>query len=99
MIDLARVKSIIGTVGNYAGKMTKRKANALIKASKEDKEGLEVKKFLKGVLIAIGICAAIAGVAFALYKYFTPDYEDEFDDDFDDVFDDDDDEDLFEEKA
>ena len=30
-----------------------------------------------------------AGIAFAVYKYLTPDYMDDFDEDFDDDFDDD----------
>lgn len=45
-----------------------------------------------GILIAlaiIGAVAAVAGIAFAVYKYFTPDYLDDFDDDFDDEFEDD----------
>lgn len=42
----------------------------------------------------IGVLAVIAGIAYALYKYFTPDYleddddDDDFDDDFDDFFED-----------
>ena len=35
-------------------------------------------------------------LAYAIYRYFTPDYLDDFDDDFDDAFDDDDD--LFDEE-
>lgn len=45
-----------------------------------------------GILIAlaiIGAVAAVAAIAFAVYKYFTPDYLDDFDDDFDDEFEDD----------
>lgn len=33
--------------------------------------------------------AAVAGIAFAVYKYLAPDYMDDFDEDFDDDFDDD----------
>ncbi len=40
------------------------------------------------VLAIIGAIAAVAGIAFAVYKYLTPDYLDDFDD-FDDDFDDD----------
>ena len=39
------------------------------------------------VLAIIG--AAVAGIAFAVYKYLAPDYMDDFDEDFDDDFDDD----------
>ena len=44
----------------------------------------------------IGVIACIAGIAYALYKYFTPDYledtddDDDFDDDFQDFFEDED---------
>ena len=31
--------------------------------------------------------AAIAGIAYAVYSYLTPDFLDDFDDDFDDEFD------------
>ena len=45
-----------------------------------------------GIIIAlaiIGAVAAVAGIAFAVYKYLTPDYMDDFDEDFDEDFDDD----------
>ena len=34
------------------------------------------------VLAIIGAVAAIAGIAYAVYRYLTPDYLDDFDDDF-----------------
>ncbi len=41
-------------------------------------------------LAIIGAIAAVAGIAFAVYKYFTPDYLEDFDDDdYADSFDDD----------
>ena len=41
-------------------------------------------------LAVIGAIAAVAGIAFAVYKYFTPDYLEDFDDDdYADSFDDD----------
>lgn len=48
------------------------------------------------ILAIIGALVAIAGIAYAAYRFFTPDgnddFEDEFDDDFDnDFFDEDDD--------
>ena len=45
-------------------------------------------------LAIIGAIAAVAGIAFAVYKYLAPDYMDDFDDDF---FDDEDDTDVKEE--
>ena len=50
----------------------------------------------KKVACVVGVIAAVAGVAYAIYRYFKKDYEDEFMDDFDDW---DDDEDLFEDDA
>lgn len=42
------------------------------------------------VLAVLGVIAAVAGIAFAVYKYLTPDYLEDFDpDDYSDDFDDD----------
>lgn len=41
------------------------------------------------VLAIIGAVAAVVGIAYAVYRYLTPDYLDDFEDDFDDDFDDD----------
>ena len=69
------------------------KINELLKRKKEEPV-VEEKKChkLRCVLIIVGIVLVVAGIAFALYKYFTPDYVDDLDDDFDDDFDDDEDE-------
>lgn len=40
-------------------------------------------------LAIIGAVAAVAGIAYAVYRYFTPDYLEDFEDDFEDDFDDD----------
>lgn len=40
-------------------------------------------------LAIIGVIAAVAAIAYAVYRYFTPDYFDDYDDDYDDRFDDD----------
>ena len=50
------------------------------------------------VLAIIGAIAAVAGIAFAVYKYLTPDYMDDFDEDFDEDFDDDFDDDFFDDE-
>ena len=44
---------------------------------------------LKVVLIVIGALTVMAAVAFAVYKFLTPDYLDDFDEDMDEEFDDD----------
>lgn len=64
----------------------------------------EKKSTIVWVLAIIGAIATIAGIAFAVYKYFTPDYladlDDDFDDDFyDDLDDDSDDEETSKEES
>ena len=41
------------------------------------------------ILAIIGIVAAVATIAYGVYRFFTPDYLEDFEDDFDDDFDDD----------
>ena len=41
-------------------------------------------------LAIVGAVVVIAGIAYAVYRYLTPDYREDFDDDFDDDFEDDD---------
>lgn len=41
------------------------------------------------ILAVIGAVVAVAAIAYAVYRYFTPDYLDDFEEDFDDDFDDD----------
>ena len=54
------------------------------------------------VLAIIGEVAAVAGIAYAVYRFFTPDYledfEEDFDEDFDDYFEDEDEDEDKEEK-
>lgn len=50
------------------------------------------------ILAVAGAIAIIAAIAYAAYRYFTPDYLEDFEDDFDDDFDDDFFEDEDEEK-
>jgi hypothetical protein len=40
------------------------------------------------VIWVLAIIGAVAGIAYAVYRFFTPDYLEEFEDDFDDDFDD-----------
>ena len=40
-------------------------------------------------LAIIGAVAAVAAIAYGVYRFFTPDYLEDFEDDFDDDFDDD----------
>ena len=70
---------------------------ALIK-KREEIEEQKPKKVILWVLAISGCFAAVAAIAYAVYRFFTPDYleefEDEFDDDFDDYFEDEEDEEV-----
>ena len=52
------------------------------------------KNTLVCILAIVGAVVAVAGIAYAVYRFLTPDYledfEDDFDDDFDDYFEDED---------
>jgi len=58
--------------------------NRLLTKKEEDEKK---KNTIIWVLAIIGAIAAVAGIAFAVYKFFTPDYLEDFEDDFDDDFD------------
>ena len=53
-------------------------------ATKKEKEDNKI----VWALAIIGAIAAVAGIAFAVYRFFAPDYLEDFEDDFDDDFDD-----------
>ena len=53
---------------------------------KKEKDSCNV---LVWILAIIGVIAAVAGIAYAVYRYFTPDYLEDFEEDFDDDFEDD----------
>ena len=57
---------------------------AVLKKKEDDKQ----KNTVLWVLAIIGSVAAVAGIAFAVYRFFTPDYLEDFEEDFDDDFDD-----------
>lgn len=40
------------------------------------------------IFAIIGVIAAVAGIAYALYRYFKPDYLEDYEDDFDEYEDD-----------
>ncbi len=61
------------------------KLNELV-AKKDDEE--KMKKAILWGLAIVGAVTAVAGIAYAVYRFFAMDYFDEFeDDDFDDDFD------------
>lgn len=54
---------------------------------KEEEE--KTKNKVLWVMAIIGVIAAVAAIAYGVYRFFTPDYLEDFEDDFDDDFDDD----------
>ncbi len=63
------------------------KLNELL-GKKEEKKKCNVVLWIFAI---IGVVVAVAAIAYALYRYFKPDYLDEFEDDFEDEFEDEDD--------
>lgn len=61
------------------------KLNELLHKREDDK----AKNTVLWVLAIVGAVAAIAGIAYAVYKFFTPDYLEDFEEDFEGDFDDD----------
>lgn len=55
-----------------------------IKREEEKKQNV-----LMWIFIIVGAVIAVAGIAYAVYRFFTPDYLEDFDEDFDDDFEDD----------
>ena len=63
------------------------KIEDLLAALKIIEDELE-KNTVLWVLAIIGAVAAVAGIAFAVYRFLAPDYLEDFEEDFDDDFDD-----------
>ena len=60
------------------------KLKELLNKKSDDKQ----KKTVIWVLAIIGSVAAVAAIAYGVYRFFTPDYLEDFEEDFDDDFDD-----------
>lgn len=74
------------------GKDTLSRLEDMINISKFNdlvKKEEEKKNTLIWILAIIGAIVAVAGIAYAVYKFLNPDYLDDFEDDFDDDFEDD----------
>ena len=61
------------------------KLNEILQKRDDDK----IKKTILWVLAIVGAIVAIAGIAYAVYRFFTPDYLEDFEEDFEDDFEDD----------
>lgn len=81
LIDVDRLRSLFGDGKAAAAGLVRQKEEESMKG---------IKKIVKTTLIVMAVVACVCGIAYAIYKYLVPDYDDEFDDEFDDAFDDDD---------
>ena len=63
------------------------KLEELLATLKKKDEDNDTNTVLRGLAIIVS-CAAVAGIAFAVYRFFAPDYLEDFEEDFDDDFDD-----------
>ena len=61
------------------------KLNEILRKRDDDK----IKKTVLWILAIVGAIVAIAGIAYAVYRFFTPDYLEDFEEDFEDDFEDD----------
>ena len=75
-VNLSRVEEILAA----------SKLNELIRKREEEDKTMRIVLI---ILAAIGCVAAVAGIAYAVYKFVTPDYLEDFEEDFEDDFDDD----------
>ena len=95
--DVKKHVPCINQSGRKGYHMNKEKIEDLLNAiksgefmNKKEPEPEEKKcNVLLWVLAIIGAIAAIAGIAYAVYRYFAPDYLEDFEDDFDDEFEED----------
>lgn len=53
------------------------------------KNECKAKKVVIWVLAIVGVIAAVAGIAYAVYRFLTPDYLEDFEEEFEDEFEDD----------
>lgn len=65
------------------------KLDELVNSMKKKEQTNKTRDAVVMALAIIGIIAAVAGIAYAVYRFMAP-VEDDFEDDFDDDFDDDD---------
>ncbi len=78
-------------IGNHGRQVSvmelNKKLDELIAALKKREDDSQ-KNTILWILAVIGAVAAVVAIAFAVYRYFSPDYLEDFEDDFDDDFDD-----------
>ena len=55
---------------------------------KQENEDKKCRNIVLWMLAIIGTIAAVAGIAYAVYRFLTPDYLEDFEEDFEDEFED-----------
>ena len=77
------------TISNVKLQRINEKIDELVDIlKKRESDDDKSKNAILWVLAIIGVVAAVAGIAYAVYRFVTPDYLEDFEDDFDDDFDD-----------
>ena len=87
-LDIARLEYAVDGLGHNL-KSVKKNVNELINREEESKMREQKRDPILWALAIIGVIAAVAAIAYGVYRYFTPDYFEDYDDDYDDRFDDD----------
>ena len=73
-----------GFMNKIEDMITETKLSEMLRKRDQDK----VKKTILCILAIVGAVVAIAGIAYAVYRFLTPDYLEDFEEDFDDDFED-----------
>ena len=55
----------------------------------QKREDYKIKKTILWILAIVGAVVAIGAIAYAVYRFFTPDYLEDFEEEFEDDFEDD----------
>lgn len=81
LVDLAKLNELLSKKDIEISKLYELIGK---KEAKQEVVEEEDKKFnvLLWILAIIGVIAAVAGICYAVYRYFNPDYLDDFDEDF-----------------
>jgi len=87
-LDIVRLEYAVDGLRNNL-KSVKKNVNELINREEESKMREQKRDPILWALAIIGVIAAVAAIAYGVYRYFTPDYFEDYDDDYDDRFDDD----------
>ena len=87
-LDIVRLEYAVDGLRHNL-KSVKKNVNELINREEESKMREQKRDPILWALAIIGVIAAVAAIAYGVYRYFTPDYFEDYDDDYDDRFDDD----------